>query len=106
MQNAVGGSRRVGADRCRGDGRAGAQTPRARWPPTRARRRPQDEQARTEITAKIKGIFDATKTDVEKILGELDTSVAERFEDGEKAAKDAFTADHKARMERYKDERY
>ena len=37
-----------------------------------------DEQARTEITSKIKGIFDATKTDVEKILAELDTSVEAR----------------------------
>jgi hypothetical protein len=65
-----------------------------------------DEQARAEITSKIKGIFDATKTDVEKILADLDSSVGEKFEAGEKAAKDAFTADHKGRMERYKDERY
>jgi hypothetical protein len=65
-----------------------------------------DEQARAKVAAEIKGIFDATKTDVDKILNDLDGKVATKFEQGEKAAKAAFTADHKARMERYKDQRY
>ena len=56
--------------------------------------------------ARSSGIFDATKAEVDKILADLDGSVAQRFEAGEKAAKAAFTADHKARMERYKDKRY
>ena len=65
-----------------------------------------DDAKRAEVTAKVKGIFDGAKTDVEKILADLDGQVDKRFEDGERAAKDAFTADHKTRMERYKDERY
>ena len=36
----------------------------------------------------------------------LDGKVATSFEQGEKGAKAAFTADHKARMKRYKDKRY
>lgn len=65
-----------------------------------------DEQARAKVTAEITRIFDATKTDVDKILGDLDGKVSTAFEKGEKGAKDAFTADHKARMKRYKDKRY
>jgi hypothetical protein len=65
-----------------------------------------DEAKRAEITAQIRGVFDATKRDVDAILDALDGAVAARFEAGEKAARDAFTADHKARMQRYKDERY
>ncbi|HET6954571.1 MAG TPA: hypothetical protein VFI47_29675, partial [Acidimicrobiales bacterium] len=65
-----------------------------------------DEAARAKVTGEIRKIFDATKAEVDKILADLDTSVAQRFDEGEKAAKAAFTADHKARMERYKDDRY
>ncbi len=65
-----------------------------------------DEAARAQISAHIRGVFDATKRDVDTILAGLDAGVASRFDTGEKAARDAFTADHKARMERYKDERY
>ncbi|MBE1577855.1 hypothetical protein ACFORH_11720 [Amycolatopsis roodepoortensis] len=65
-----------------------------------------DEQDRARITAEIKAIFDETKTKVEGVLGALDDQVAKRFETGEAAAKAAFTADHQARMKKYKDERY
>jgi len=65
-----------------------------------------DEAARAEITSQIKGIFDTAKKDVDAILGGLDDAVAKKFDAGEKLARDAFTADHKARMERYKDDRY
>ncbi len=41
-----------------------------------------------------------------KILTDLDTAVGAKFDEGEKVAKAAFTADHKGRMERYKDQRY
>ncbi|MBB5857576.1 hypothetical protein ACFQ05_18380 [Amycolatopsis umgeniensis] len=65
-----------------------------------------DEQDRARITAEIKAIFEETKTKVEGVLGALDDQVAKRFETGEAAAKAAFTADHQARMKKYKDERY
>ena len=65
-----------------------------------------DEGKRAEVTADIKRIFDKTKTDVTKILTDLDGLVTTTFEEGEREAKAAFTADHKARMEKYKDARY
>lgn len=65
-----------------------------------------DEQERVRITGEIRGIFDETKTKVETVLNTLDGEVGKLFEDGEREAKAAFTADHKARMGRYKDQRY
>jgi len=65
-----------------------------------------DEQDRARITGEIKAIFDETKTKVEGVLGALDDQVAKKFEAGEAQAKAAFTADHQARMKRFKDERY
>ncbi|HEU4422219.1 MAG TPA: hypothetical protein VFR67_06720 [Pilimelia sp.] len=65
-----------------------------------------DEAARARISGYVRSVFDATKRDVDAILTGLDGAVARRFDAGEKAARDAFTADHKARMRRYKDERY
>ncbi|PZS24655.1 MAG: hypothetical protein DLM58_24210 [Pseudonocardiales bacterium] len=65
-----------------------------------------DEAARAQVTLGIKGIFDKTKTEVTTILGALDAEVAKRFDIGEKEARSAFTADHKMRMEKYKDARY
>ncbi|WP_372665159.1 phage tail protein [Amycolatopsis kentuckyensis] len=65
-----------------------------------------DEQDRARITGEIKAIFDETKTKVEGVLGALDDQVAKKFEAGEAQAKAAFTADHQARMKRYKNERY
>ncbi|WP_433725841.1 phage tail protein [Nocardia sp. CA-129566] len=66
----------------------------------------EDEAERARITGEIKKIFDATKTEVEKILADLDGLVAKKFEDGERQAKEAFTADHKERMWQYKLRRY
>ncbi|WP_433679882.1 phage tail protein [Nocardia sp. CA-119907] len=65
-----------------------------------------DEAERARITGEIKKIFAATKTEVEKILADLDGLVAKKFEDGERQAKEAFTADHKERMWQYKLRRY
>ncbi|MFD4370523.1 hypothetical protein ACFWPY_02865, partial [Streptomyces sp. NPDC058527] len=65
-----------------------------------------DEQKRAEVTARLQKVFDATKKDVEATLAGLDTKVDAAFTSGEKAARDAFTADHKARMKKYKDKRY
>ncbi|WP_051182782.1 phage tail protein [Nocardia vinacea] len=65
-----------------------------------------DETERARITGEIKKIFDATKTEVEQILTGLDGLVAQKFEEGERKAKEAFTADHKERMWQYKLRRY
>ncbi|MEU9853761.1 hypothetical protein [Streptomyces sp. NPDC047974] len=65
-----------------------------------------DEQKRAEVTGKLQKVFDATKKDVESTLTGLDQKVDAAFTTGEKAARDAFTADHKARMKKYKDKRY
>jgi hypothetical protein len=65
-----------------------------------------DEGERARITGEIKKIFNKTKTDVESILTGLDKTVSDKFEDGERKAKEAFTADHQARMSAYKWKRY
>lgn len=66
----------------------------------------EDEKKREQVTAKLQKVFDATKKDVEDILNGLDKKVDEKFSAGEKAARDAFTAEHKRKMDEYKDKRY
>ncbi|WPW30173.1 hypothetical protein P6B95_24215 [Streptomyces atratus] len=65
-----------------------------------------DEKKRAEVTAKLQKVYDGTKKDVEDTLSGLDKKVDTAFTQGEKAARDAFTADHKRRMKAYKDKRY
>ena len=65
-----------------------------------------DEQKRAEVAARIKSIFDTSKTEVDAILNGLDALVNAEFTAGEQRAKSAFTTDLNGRMERYKDERY
>ncbi|SCG01152.1 MULTISPECIES: hypothetical protein, partial [unclassified Streptomyces] len=65
-----------------------------------------DEKKREQVTARLQKVFDATQKDVEKILGDLDGKVDRQFTEGEKRARDDFTADHKRRMREYKDRRY
>ncbi|MEU0625974.1 hypothetical protein [Streptomyces sp. NPDC005989] len=65
-----------------------------------------DEKKRAEVTAKLQKVYDGTKKDVEETLSGLDQKVDAAFTSGEKAARDAFTADHKRRMKKYKDKRY
>ncbi|MER5280743.1 hypothetical protein ABT025_34110 [Streptomyces sp. NPDC002809] len=65
-----------------------------------------DEKKRAEVTAKLQKVYDGTKKDVETTLSDLDKKVDMAFTAGEKAARDAFTADHKRRMKKYKDKRY
>jgi hypothetical protein len=65
-----------------------------------------DEQKRAQVTAKLQAVFDATKTDVEKILEKLDDKVDKQFTDEEKTARNRFVRDHKEGMRRYKAERY
>ncbi|MGH3767873.1 MAG: hypothetical protein ACRDTX_22450 [Pseudonocardiaceae bacterium] len=65
-----------------------------------------DESKRAQVNAKLQKVFDATKTDVEQILTGLDRKVDDEFSKGEKAARDAFTADYTAKINKYKDDRY
>ncbi|GGW22743.1 hypothetical protein [Streptomyces xantholiticus] len=65
-----------------------------------------EEQERARVAAEIRGIFDTTKKEVEGILGALDTEVETAFDNGQKAAKAAFDADHQTKMKAWKDERY
>ncbi len=65
-----------------------------------------DESKRAQVTAKLQKVFDATKKDVEDILNGLDKKVDEKFTTGEKAARDAFTADYIQKVDKYKDDRY
>ncbi|MFI8814966.1 MULTISPECIES: hypothetical protein [unclassified Streptomyces] len=65
-----------------------------------------DEKKRAEVTAKLQKVYDGTKKDVEETLSGLDKKVDTAFTTGEKSARDAFTADHKRRMKKYKDKRY
>ncbi|BBH69368.1 hypothetical protein ACTI_60530 [Actinoplanes sp. OR16] len=65
-----------------------------------------DEQKQAAVTALLQRVFDATKKDVEDILTGLDHKVDSQFTEKEKAARDAFTAEHRREMDAYKDRRY
>ncbi|MFC5155012.1 HPC2 multi-domain protein [Streptomyces amakusaensis] len=65
-----------------------------------------DEEKRARVTAVLQGVFDTMKTEVEGILGGLDKLVDDRFAQGEKEAREAFTAEHRRKMDEYKDRRY
>lgn len=65
-----------------------------------------DEAERARITAQITATFEATKTEVEAILGGIDAKVTTAFDAGEGEARREFTARHQADMAAYKDERY
>jgi putative sterol carrier protein len=65
-----------------------------------------DQDKRTRVTAILQKVFDTMKTDVEGILKGLDKLVDDQFTKGEKEARDAFTAEHRRKMDEYKDRRY
>jgi len=65
-----------------------------------------DEEKRAQVTAILQKVFDTLKTDVEGILTGLDKLVDDQFTKGEKEARDAFTAEHRRKMDEYKDKRY
>lgn len=65
-----------------------------------------DEEKRAQVTTLLQGVFDTMQKDVQGILDGLDKLVDEQFGRGEKEARDAFTAEHKRKMEEYKDRRY
>ncbi|GLZ76504.1 hypothetical protein Afil01_13110 [Actinorhabdospora filicis] len=66
----------------------------------------EDERKRVEVTGKLQKVFDATKTDVEKILTELDGKVDAKFTTEEAKVRKAFTDEHSKKMDEYKDKRY
>lgn len=65
-----------------------------------------EETERRRVSGEINKIFDGTKTAVEATLTGLDAKVAAEFDKGEGESRRAFTAQHKAEMDRYKDQRY
>jgi len=88
-------------------GMLGARTgSNARASATTARTKSDDETARAEVATHIQSIFTTTKAETQAILTTLDTSVAAKFDEGEKQAREAFRAEHTSAMTKYKDERY
>ncbi|MFJ7219134.1 hypothetical protein [Amycolatopsis sp. NPDC098790] len=65
-----------------------------------------DEEKRAQVTAVLQKVFDTMKTEVEGILTGLDKLVDDQFTKGEKEARDAFTAEHRQKMDDYKARRY
>jgi hypothetical protein len=65
-----------------------------------------DETERAKVAGEVKAIFDATKKDVDAILGSLDGAVNQQFSEGERFVREAFTADVKKRVADYKKRRY
>jgi hypothetical protein len=65
-----------------------------------------DHDKRAQVTATLQKVFDATQRDVQGILDGLDKKVDDKFGAEEGAARAAFTAEHKRRMDAYKDARY
>lgn len=65
-----------------------------------------DEQERTKVAGDIDKIYQGTKTNVEKILSDLDGEVNKVFDKGAAEAKQAFEDYVDKRMKAYKDKRY
>ncbi|WP_347728662.1 hypothetical protein [Streptomyces sp. CAU 1734] len=68
--------------------------------------RDRDEERRAQVTAVLHGVFDTMKREVEGVLSGLDKLVDDQFDRGEKEAREWFTAEHRRRMDEYKDRRY
>src|SRR5260370_19792930 len=68
--------------------------------------REKDETARSAVGQHIAGIYTKTKTEVDRILAELDGKVDKTFDQGSQAAKQAFEDYVDAKMTAYKDDRY
>ncbi|MDZ8085219.1 MAG: DUF4157 domain-containing protein [Nostoc sp. DedQUE12b] len=65
-----------------------------------------DEQARVKVASDINKIYEDTKVQVEKTLGDLDSKVQQEFDAGAAEAKKAFEDYVDQRMKKYKDDRY
>src|SRR5260370_28909973 len=68
--------------------------------------REKDETARRAVGQHIAGIYTKTKTEVDRILAELDGKVDKTFYQGSQAAKQAFEDYVDAKMTASKDDRY
>jgi len=66
----------------------------------------QNTTERERISNEINGIYEATKTDVETILEDLDTKVTEKFDKAASKAKLKFENYVEKEMDDYKDRRY
>lgn len=65
-----------------------------------------DEQARSQVAAKIQSIFDDSKQKVQNRLTKLDSDVNDAFDKGADAARKDFEGYVGKRMDDYKDDRY
>ena len=65
-----------------------------------------DEQARSQVAAKIQSIFDDSKQQVQNRLTKLDSDVNDAFDKGADAARKDFEDYVAKRMDAYKDDRY
>jgi hypothetical protein len=65
-----------------------------------------DEAKRAKVASDIQSIYEKTKADVTKTLGELDGKVDTAFTQGEGAARTRFEDSVGAKMDAYKDDRY
>ena len=65
-----------------------------------------DETKREKVASDIQGIYDTCKTDVTKILDDLDGKVDRAFSDGEKGAREEFERETDKKMSDYKADRY
>ncbi|WP_053226032.1 phage tail protein [Solirubrobacter soli] len=66
----------------------------------------EDEAKRAKVATDIQGIYERTKTDVTKTLGDLDGKVDQAFTAGESGARKSFEDYVGQRMDAYKDDRY
>ena len=85
------------------DVKASALTATARH---QAQGKAKNEAARAEVSAHINHIYDTTKSDVDKILTDLDSKVDDAFKQGEKTAHDAFVNHVDEKKTAYFDKRY
>jgi hypothetical protein len=65
-----------------------------------------DEAARAQVAKQIEDIYNRAKSDVTKILADLDPLVDKTFKEGEEAARNEFTSFVKTKTDAYKDDRY
>ena len=64
-----------------------------------------NEAERAKVAAELESIYNATKKDVDDVLGALDAKVGTTFDQGEKSAREAFENDYKTKKDAYFDDR-
>src|SRR5262249_49448214 len=65
-----------------------------------------DEGKRSDVSRHVETLYNATKTDVDTILKDVDGKVSDAFSQGEAEARRAFEENHKTEMEKWKAKRY